>query len=196
MHRRVGSFPANGAGLLGFVADAKFSQTRGFYDAPFDLTISTTTTDAEIRYTNNGSPPSPTNGVVYTGAIPMNATVTLRAAAFKSGALPSLTRTHTFVFSSDAALLSLPIVSIGISPNNLVGPSGITGIQGGVYDQVDCCFIDGTPILMADGRSKPIEQVSVGDEVQTPFGPRPVVAAQVSESGVTDILSSPNSTKN
>jgi hypothetical protein len=30
------------------------------------------------------------------------------------------------------------------------------------------CFLAGTPVLMADGRSKPVEQVLVGDEVMAP----------------------------
>ncbi|MBI3415686.1 MAG: lamin tail domain-containing protein [Verrucomicrobia bacterium] len=92
---------ANGDGLSGFVADTKFSQPRGFYDTPFDLTISTATAGAEIRYTTNGTPPSPTNGIVYTASIPVNATVTLRAAAFKDGFGPSKIDTHTYIFLED-----------------------------------------------------------------------------------------------
>jgi superfamily II DNA or RNA helicase len=39
---------------------------------------------------------------------------------------------------------------------------------------VDECFVSGTPVLLADGTTKPIEQVVVGDLVWTPGGPRPV----------------------
>ena len=91
----------NGEGFLGFVADLKFSQARGFYDVPFDLTITTTTAGVEIRYTTNGTPPSLTNGVVYTDAIALSATTTLRAGAFKDGFGPSPIDTHTYIFLDD-----------------------------------------------------------------------------------------------
>ena len=67
------------------VGDTKFSQDRGFYDTPFDLTITTETTNAVIRYTTNGTVPSATNGIVYTSFIPINGTITMRAAAFRNG---------------------------------------------------------------------------------------------------------------
>jgi hypothetical protein len=79
---------ANGTGFIALVADTKFSQDRGFYDTPFDLTITTETTNAVIRYTTNGTVPSETNGIVYTSFIPINGTITARAAAFRNGFSP------------------------------------------------------------------------------------------------------------
>jgi hypothetical protein len=90
-----------GAGFIAAVANTKFSHDRGFYDAPFDLTIRTATTNAVIRYTLNGLPPSLTNGMVYTTPIRISGTTTLRAAAFKTGHLPSSIDTQTYIFLDD-----------------------------------------------------------------------------------------------
>src|SRR4030095_15631973 len=56
---------ANTGGFGEFVADTKFSQDRGFYTDPFDLTITCATSGASIRYTTNGSPPTLVNGLAY-----------------------------------------------------------------------------------------------------------------------------------
>ena len=48
-------------------------------------------------------------------------------------------------------------------------------------DQVDACFVAGTPIAMADGSTKPIELVTQGDLVATPIGPRVVTHAWLSK---------------
>ncbi len=92
---------ANSTGILGFVGGPKFSQEHGFFDAPFDLTISTTTPDAVIRYTTNGLAPSATTGLVYASPLPIGATTVLRAAAFKDGYAPSPVETATFIFLND-----------------------------------------------------------------------------------------------
>jgi predicted phage terminase large subunit-like protein len=43
------------------------------------------------------------------------------------------------------------------------------------------CHPAGTPVLMADGSEKPIEQIQVGDVVQTRFGPHKATAAGLSQ---------------
>ena len=42
-------------------------------------------------------------------------------------------------------------------------------------DEADC-FLPGTPVLMADGSWKPVEQIRIGDWTTSPTGPRMVVA--------------------
>jgi len=92
---------ANGSGFVALVGDTKFSHSRGFYDAAFDLTIASETPGAVIRYTTNGTVPSESNGNIYSGPIAIRATTVLRAAAFKTGCLPSNTDTHTYLFLDD-----------------------------------------------------------------------------------------------
>lgn len=56
------------------------------YDA---LSISTTTSDATIIYTLDGTEPSLTNGTIYDGPISIESTLTVKARAFKDGLEPS-----------------------------------------------------------------------------------------------------------
>lgn len=88
----------NGGGALGLVADTKFSVDRGFYDAPFSLSITSATPGAVIRFTTNGELPSAVSGVLYTAPITINRTTAIRAIATKPGWLPSDVDTHTYVF--------------------------------------------------------------------------------------------------
>lgn len=92
---------ANGTGFDGLVADTKFSVNRGFFDAPFSLSITCATAGAEIRYTTNGSPPAPTNGFVFAAPIIIDRHSFIRAAAFRPGWVPSDIDTHSYIFLRD-----------------------------------------------------------------------------------------------
>ena len=93
--------PNRGASYVGFVADAQFSVTHGFYAASFPLQITTATEGAAIYYTLDGSDPSPTNGTFYTGPLTIAQTSIVRAAAFKSGYFPAPIATETYIFTAD-----------------------------------------------------------------------------------------------
>ena len=97
---------ANSGGFFGAVDDTEFSVDRGFFDAPFLVEVTTDTPDAEIRYTTDGSPPTQATGTLYVGPISISETTTLRAAAFRSGFLPSNVDTQTYLFTSDVVLQS------------------------------------------------------------------------------------------
>lgn len=92
---------SNAVGYIAFVADTKFSHDRGFYTTNFDLAITTETTNAAIRYTTNGTPPTAATGILYAGPIPINRTTVIRATAFKTGFLPSNVDSHTYLFLGD-----------------------------------------------------------------------------------------------
>lgn len=93
------------------VTDTKFSHDRGFYDAPFDVVISTEMSGAIIKYTLDGSDPriSPS---AFSGPNPCTVTidpastdgrrptpaVTLRAYAFRRGLQPTNVDAQTYVF--------------------------------------------------------------------------------------------------
>ena len=93
----------NQGGFPGIVADTKFSMDRGFYDTPFYVTITTETSGATIRYTTDGSTPTPNYGHVYTGPIHITTTTCLRAMAQKSSWIPTNVDTHTYIFLDDVA---------------------------------------------------------------------------------------------
>ena len=53
---------ANNEGYLDEVAPLQFSHERGFYDMPFEVTITTATADAQILYTTDGEIPNEMGG--------------------------------------------------------------------------------------------------------------------------------------
>ncbi|MHC4603162.1 MAG: LamG-like jellyroll fold domain-containing protein, partial [Planctomycetota bacterium] len=126
----------NNAGYLGQVADTEFSHNRGFYVEDFNVTITCDTPGATIRYTMNGSTPTEWQGnTCVTGyAIPIEGTTCLRAAAFKPGWLPSIGKTHTYLFNASETIKSLPVVSlVGGEGATFYEPDGVMAIVGGYY---------------------------------------------------------------
>ncbi len=98
----------NGGGFVDFVADTRFTVDRGFFDAPFDVEITTETPGAEIRYTTDGSAPARTRGELYTGPIRIDTTTMLRAQAFRDGHEPTNIDTHTYIFLDDVLRQTRP----------------------------------------------------------------------------------------
>ncbi len=92
----------NSGDFADFVADTRFSHDRGFYTNPVSVVISCDTEDVTIVYTLDGSMPAvlpgDTNGIVYTGPIPITNTTTLRAVADRAGYEPSNVDCHTYIF--------------------------------------------------------------------------------------------------
>ncbi|MHC4694158.1 MAG: LamG-like jellyroll fold domain-containing protein, partial [Planctomycetota bacterium] len=113
----------NVSGTTDIVEEVWFSHSRGFYDSFFSLTLSTSTKNAEIRYTTDGSRPTATHGSIYSTPLPIAQTTTLRAVAVKPGYLDSDVKTHTYIFVSDV---------ITQSPNGEApGPGWPTGTVNG-----------------------------------------------------------------
>jgi hypothetical protein len=88
----------------GLVEPVNFSSERGYYEAPFRLTLTTLTPAATIRYTTDGSEPTETNGLEYGGPINISSTTYVRAAAFKANFRPAPVETHTFVYLDDTLI--------------------------------------------------------------------------------------------
>lgn len=62
-----------------------FTPAGGTYSTAQSVNIATTTTGAVIKYTTDGSAPSSSNGLVYSAAITVAATSTIKAIAIKTG---------------------------------------------------------------------------------------------------------------
>lgn len=91
----------NAATVGGFLSGVSFDHVRGRYSAPFNLTLSSATPGATIRYTVNGSAPGLNSGTVYTGPIPISSSKTVRAIALKPGWRSPAVETHSFLFVDD-----------------------------------------------------------------------------------------------
>ena len=137
----------NGATLEGFVADTTFSHQRGFYTRPIEVTISSETPDATIRYTTDGREPTTRLGQVYTGPIAIASTTVLRAVAYKNGMIQTNVDAKSYLYTADIiqqremdrsivgspiysreiqpALTQLPVVSLSFNSADVFGGSGI-----------------------------------------------------------------------
>jgi hypothetical protein len=111
--------------ITNVVAPVHFSVQRGYFSAPFNLSLASETPGTTIRYTMDGSVPTETNGVPYTNLIVVDRTCVIRAAAFKPNHLPSLVSTHTYLYNLPASRRLLPALSLVTATNNLYGKSGI-----------------------------------------------------------------------
>lgn len=95
---------ANGTSLIGgALPEVDFSVSRGVFERGFDLVLSSAVPGAEIRYTTDGNDPGATGASVYRGPLRVETTAVVRAAAYRSGSLPSPVSTHTYVFPAHAA---------------------------------------------------------------------------------------------
>ena len=94
---------ANTAEYWLYVEDTKFDHDRGFYDAAFDLVITTATDGAAIYYTLDGTVPGEAGGTLFNPATPIHVvgTTVVRAAAFKDHHAPSDVDTQTYIFLDD-----------------------------------------------------------------------------------------------
>lgn len=79
-----------------------FSVPTGILTVPATVTITSTTPDATIRYTLDGSIPSVTS-TLYTAPLEITATTTLQAVAFATGFNPSYLATATYTFPIEVA---------------------------------------------------------------------------------------------
>ncbi|MEA4935549.1 MAG: chitobiase/beta-hexosaminidase C-terminal domain-containing protein [Paludibacter sp.] len=111
-----------------------FSPVAGTYYSDQNVTISTETPDATIRYTTNGNDPDETS-TIYTTPITVSATTTIKAKAFKTDMTPSEVATATYTIIKTPTILvaesSIPTMSafvnntdvenITINASNLIG---------------------------------------------------------------------------
>ena len=115
---------------LPLVADTRFSVDRGFFEAPFDVTITCATEGATIVYTTDSSQPTLTHGVEATS--PVTATIAtttvLRAMAHKDGMHATNVDTQTYLFLADVIQ----------QPAHVPGyPNPRTWLGGSAYDDHD-----------------------------------------------------------
>ena len=88
-------------GVEGFLTDeVSFSREHGFYEEPFQVTLSAKTSGTTIRFTTDGTEPTESSSL-YNSPISIDATSTIRARAFKPGLDPSRVETQTYIFLED-----------------------------------------------------------------------------------------------
>jgi hypothetical protein len=89
-----------GVPLWGMVENVTFSESQGYKNAPFNLSLGSSTEGAIIYYTLDGTIPS-SESLRYTEPISIDKITFLRAVATKEGYLDSPVATRTWLFMED-----------------------------------------------------------------------------------------------
>ncbi|NLF39679.1 hypothetical protein GX586_09555 [bacterium] len=127
----------NGGAFVMTTSKARFSHERGFYDAPFALTLSNDTPGATIRYRTDFYEPTVSGGILYTGPIWISKTTCIRTIAYTNGYLPSECITRTFIFAAQVATQSADQTAAGF-PTAWVTSSGTSVTPDYGMDQRIC----------------------------------------------------------
>lgn len=92
--------------LDGKVAPPSITPGGGIYLSPTEVFISTSTPGATIRYTLDGSEPTPDTGLIYNAQfIPIKEHTQIRAIAYKEDMAPSQVATETYIFTLPPPLI-------------------------------------------------------------------------------------------
>ena len=141
------------------VAAPDFSPAGGTYTSAQSVTLSTTTTGATIRYTTNGSDVT-SSSTVYSGAITVSATTTIKAKAFRSGAVDSNQASATYTIN--AASFSPTTFSDDFSAATLsstwgTNSKGTWGLNSGIYQQTSTAAADPKKAMIKNGVTVPAD---------------------------------------
>jgi len=97
----------------GNVAAPTFSPGAGTYSSAQNITLTTSTSGALIRYRTDGQDPTRSTGIAYLTPIPVSATTTIRAIAYKDYWADSVVQSATYTMSIPPVLSSATIPSAG-----------------------------------------------------------------------------------
>ena len=92
---------ANANPFAGVTSRVQADVGAGFYENSIQVSLSTSTQGATIRYTTDGSTPSASNGLVYSTPVTISSTSNLRAVSIRSGFLSVPDRTWSYIFVDD-----------------------------------------------------------------------------------------------
>ena len=95
---------------MGAVASPVFGLASGAYAGLRSLTITSPTSGASIRYTTDGSDPSPTSGNVYAGALVLDESINIKAIAYKNGWENSSIVEGSFTITNPVGAVASPVI--------------------------------------------------------------------------------------
>jgi hypothetical protein len=97
----------------------QFTPAEGNYETGVSVTISSTTPDAIIRYTTDGSEPSEENGTIYNGPISVSSITEIKAVAYKDELANSAVETALYAFGRVNPAPTQAIVDAGNAAPNI-----------------------------------------------------------------------------
>ena len=166
----------NGPITLGLVSDPLVDTGRGFYEAPFAVTMSCPTDGATIRYTLDGSAPTMAAGTRYAGPISIGRTTTLRAAAFLDGWRPSRVVTHTYLFLKDIVAQSQATALVAGFPASWNGQPADYGLDKRVIGPAGQDSFAGKYAATIREDLQSLPSMSLVMDVEDVFGPQGIYA--------------------
>lgn len=92
------------------VAAPTFSPQGGTYTTAQNVTMTSATGGAMIRYTTNGTTPTRTTGTIYSTPVPVSATTTLKAIAYNGTDADSRVRSTAYTINGSSKI-QLPVIS-------------------------------------------------------------------------------------
>jgi hypothetical protein len=106
-----------------------FSPASAYFETPQNITISTATVGAVIRYTTDGSVPTNSIGAIYTGPINISGpgTITIKAVAYLSGCSDSIVATANYYYKVKDPTFSPSSGSLYTTPQNVTIFSATAG---------------------------------------------------------------------
>lgn len=125
-----------GGGTTETCATPTFNPAEGTYTEAQNVTISCLTSGATIYYTTDGITTPTTSSSVYSSAIPVSSTTTIKAIAAKSGMNNSGVATATYTINSGSSPSSgrMTFVQTSTSAGTLTNaPSGVTATFSNTY---------------------------------------------------------------
>jgi hypothetical protein len=100
------------------VATPTITPATGTFTSAQSVTIADSTSGATIRYTTDGSTPTETNGIVYSGAFNVSVTTTVKAIAYQSGSTDSAVASST---------ITINLTTTNLALNKTATASSVTG---------------------------------------------------------------------
>jgi len=139
------------------ISDPTFSPAVGSFVPPVGVTISTESVGASIRYTTDGTLPTPTLGTEYTGPFALNRSATVQAIAYQDGATDSAVVTASYALpkiyvarngdatvtviagATGAVLGTIPVGSspVGVGVNPMTGRVWVLNSGDGTVSVID-----------------------------------------------------------
>lgn len=102
------------------VASPTFSPSAGTYTQAQNVTITSTTSGAEIRYTTDGSDPTCSTGTIYSSAVNVAQTITMKAIGCKTGMTASSVIASVYTISGNKKIF----ITTSTTNGNIGGISG------------------------------------------------------------------------
>lgn len=109
---------ANTNGFLAIAETVRFSHRGGFYNSPFNLTLSRNHSASRIHYTTDGSDPTE-NSNLYSTPIHISRNTVVKARVFGDNLIPGEIISQSYLFSQPR---QIGVVSLSIDPNTMFHP--------------------------------------------------------------------------